>query len=55
MTNRYERDDFPYRRYTLGKVRRRKQWYRWRMNHDAWAVVMVLAMIAVFVILEMVR
>lgn len=43
---------FPYRKYGAHPPMRR---YRWRMNHDAWAVVMVGAMILIFVILEVWR
>ena len=43
---------FPYRQYGARPLVRR---YRWRMNHDAWCMVMVVAMIAVFVALEVWR
>jgi len=45
---------FPYRRYAKYPLIRKRR-YTWRMNHDAWAVVMVGAMILVFVALEVLR
>ena len=44
---------YPYRKYSRYPLERRP--YRWRMNHDAWCWLLVLAMIAVFVLLEFVR
>ena len=44
---------YPYRKYSRYPLERRS--YRWRMNHDAWCCLLVLAMIAVFVALEFVR
>lgn len=43
---------YPYRKYSRYPLERRP--YRWRMNHDAWCWLLVLAMIAVFVVLEFV-
>lgn len=40
---------FPYRKYNRYPLVRR------RMNHDVWCWLLVLAMIAVFVVLEFVR
>ena len=45
---------FPYRRYAKYPLIRKRR-YTWRMNHDAWAIVMVGAMILVFVALEVAR
>ena len=44
---------YPYRKYSRYPLERRSN--RWRMNHDAWCWLLVLAMIAVFVVLEFVR
>lgn len=44
---------YPYRKYSRYPLERRP--YRWRMNHDARCWLLVLAMIAVFVLLEFVR
>ena len=44
---------YPYRKYSRYPLERRP--YRWRMNHDAWCWLLMLAMIAVFVALEFVR
>jgi hypothetical protein len=44
---------YPYRKYSRYPLERRS--YRWRMNHDAWCWLLVLAMIAVFVVLELWR
>ena len=46
-------DYFRYRKYSRYPLERRR--YHWRMNHDAWCRLLVLAMIAVFVVLEFVR
>ena len=47
-------DLFRYRKYSRHPLERRRV-YRFRMNHDAWCCLLVLAMIAVFVALEFVR
>lgn len=47
-------DYFPYRKYSRHPLERRRR-YRFRMNHDVWCWLLVLAMIAVFVVLEFVR
>ena len=47
-------DYYPYRKYSRYPMERRRR-YHWRMNHDAWCWLLVLAMIAVFVVLEFVR
>lgn len=47
-------DLYPYRRYARYPLERRRV-YRFRMNHDTWAWVLVALMVAAFVVVEWVR
>lgn len=47
-------DYYPYRKYSRYPLERRRR-YMFRMNHDAWAWVLVALMITAFVVLEWVR
>lgn len=45
---------YPYRKYARYPLVRRRV-YRFRMNHDVWAWVLVMMMVLVFVALEWLR
>lgn len=51
----YKSDDhFPYRRYTLGKVRRRRGW-RFRLSGDVLCWLAGLGWIGLFLLMEWLR
>lgn len=41
----------PYRKYSRYPLERRRR-YHWRMNHDAWAWLLVAMTLAAFLLLE---
>lgn len=47
-------DYYPHRKYNRYPLERKRS-YRFRMNHDAWAWVLVVLAIAGFILLEWVR
>jgi len=45
---------YPYRKYARYPLERRRR-YLWRFNHDAWAVAFVIALLLVFLALDLLR
>lgn len=46
---------YPHRKYARYPLIRRRRRYLWRLNHDAWAVAFVVALLLVFLALDLVR